>query len=738
MKDKKNFLIGFGERLTERIVAPRNKINKIHPYTLQEARKRLTPKMEAVYNSIENLPEIITPENKVVAAITMHPAYQAKSYYPGNLLKAFGFESVGSKSVEITPEKWGKKTHSDKTKTTEIFISGPKNNFKNIISKIKGLEESSPLADDVIKIEDFHIIETKDKIKKIVSKSDEILLEVVLHASGLQTSNYILDGFKKYVESLGIKINLDKRLHADGLCFLPLKVKKTEIENVAKYTFLRLVREMPNLRPLTRSTTSSGFKCVLPDTPCLDPNIKVAIFDGGVPDYSPMSKWVNNYDASNISNPVNGCFEHGMGVTSAFLFGPINEGELIERPYANVDHYRVLDDSLKNDGTEFDVLVRIRDILKSRQYEFVNISLGPDLPVEDDDVHAWTSVLDDIFSKGNIFTTVAAGNSGLRDWPSGNARIQPPGDCVNALTVGSSDTNQKKWKRASYSSIGPGRSPGVVKPDVLAFGGSSSTSFGLLDSNNFGYVRTDMQGTSFASPYALRTAVGIKSYFGSVLTPLALKALLINCAERNGDPKYEIGWGKIPSEIEEIVLTDDSTARIVFQGSLSPSEWVKFPIPVPADALPGKVKISATLCFASMTNPQDPVNYTMSGLEIRFRPHEDIRKEVSQLYPDSKPFFKASELYGETDCDRSDAHKWETTLSSSKNMYGKGLKNPTFNIHYNARDCGNTTNSGIDIPYALVITVSAPKCANLYNKIVNRYRTHLEILKPVIQIPIVV
>ena len=59
-------------------------------------------------------------------------------------------------------------------------------------------------------------------------------------------------------------------------------------------------------------------------------------------------------------------------------------------------------DTMKDDQEElYSVLERIQDVLESRpKYDFVNISLGPDLPIEDDDVHAWTAVLDQLFADG--------------------------------------------------------------------------------------------------------------------------------------------------------------------------------------------------------------------------------------------------------------------------------------------------------------------------------------------------
>lgn len=67
--------------------------------------------------------------------------------------------------------------------------------------------------------------------------------------------------------------------------------------------------------------------------------------------------------------------------------------------------------------------------------------------------------------------SVAVGHNGEPDRLSGNAQIQVPADCVNALAAGATNHVDEGWARASYSAMGPGRSPRVVKPDLMAFGG---------------------------------------------------------------------------------------------------------------------------------------------------------------------------------------------------------------------------------------------------------------------------
>lgn len=742
MAKRSNYLIGYGERLASDIAAPLGGAPKKHPYTFSEAHKHLVPIIHGAFEQITDLPKAVCPNDEAVALVTLHPAYLAKSYYPAQLLHAYQLETIGSRSRTVSPRKWTRQKPVESSMTSELFVAGTRAHFKNFVVGVDRMRSSAPTATDLIKIEDFRIQPAEEKLKPLRSDEEEPLLEVVLHAQPRRQDAYILEGFEAYLKTLDVKADLDKRrFFAEGLCFLPLRVPRDVAAEVVRFSFLRVAREMPRLRqfrPVVRATPGfSPFACRLPDAGVVDSEIRVAVFDGGVKADAKLDPWVARKKTKNLGDPVAEFQNHGTAVTSALLFGPLQHGVAADRPYATIDHYRVLDtETLKDDqGELYTVLERIQDVLDSRpHYDFINISLGPDMPIEDDEVHAWTAVLDQQFADGRTLPTIAVGNSGEEDWPSGNARIQTPADCVNALSVGGCDRTGNGWKRATYSSIGPGRSPGIVKPDCLAFGGSTKEPYWVLNAESPG-AAMPITGTSFAAPTALRTAIGLRAHFGSVLTPLAARALLLHSCNDGGHDRPEVGWGRIASDIDAIALTDEHSAHIVYQGELRPAGWVRVQIPIP-DQLNGMVDISATFCFATPTDPQDPVNYTRSGLEVRFRPHDKKRKSLKQQHPDSSHFFQAKDVFVEEVDLRMDAHRWETTLRKARTMRAGGLRNPVFDVHYSARIGGRNATSADKIPYALVITVTSRGTSDLYNKILQRYPTILEPLKPVVEIPI--
>jgi hypothetical protein len=208
MPERTNFLIGYGERLASDIAAPAGGAPKTHPYSFGEARRRLTPRVKSAARQLASLPQEVCPDDKTVALVTLHPTYLAKSYYPADLLKNYGLDTVGSQAREVSPEKWTKKKPPESAITSELFIAGPRRRFQQFADDIGSLQESNLGANDLIKIEDFRVQPPKEKLKPFQSDDKEPLLEVVLHAHPVAEDRFILEGFEAYVEtpqSLGIR-----------------------------------------------------------------------------------------------------------------------------------------------------------------------------------------------------------------------------------------------------------------------------------------------------------------------------------------------------------------------------------------------------------------------------------------------------------------------------------------------------------------------------------------------------
>ena len=496
---------------------------------------------------------------------------------------------------------------------------------------------------------------------------------------------------------------------------------------------------MPKLRtthPVLRGAHPSPRAIKLPQQDVLDPNLRVAVFDGGLPETSPLKAWANALDGPGVGESEPDLLWHGETVTSATLFGSAANDQT-ERPLCRVDHHRVLDKDSKKDPFElYEVLERVKSILDKNNYEFVNFSIGPALAVDDDDVHAWTAVLDEHLSDGRTLATIAAGNTGeehedpvLQRW-----RVQVPSDCVNGLTVGASDRRNGDWARAPYSSKGPGRSPGIVKQDLVTFGGSRQEPFWVTDPDTHGRVIATA-GTSYAAPAAMRSGLAVRAHCGPVLSPLAIKALLIHSTHPGTQPRDESGWGRLPVDLDDLVICPDGCVRVVYQDEITAARYRRISLPLPHEGLTGNVHITATFCFATTVDPEHAGNYTKSGLSVFFRPNRSKFSYEDAIHADTAPFFQPAKLYAPEWQLRVDAHKWETCLHRRVGKRAQSLDGPVFDIHYNARSEGRDDDAG-KIRYTLVLTLQAPRVKDLYDRVVRTYRAQLKPLIPIIEVPV--
>jgi hypothetical protein len=288
------------------------------------------------------------------------------------------------------------------------------------------------------------------------------------------------------------------------------------------------------------------------------------------------------------------------------------------------------------------------------------------------------------------------------------------------------------WNRAGYSALGPGRSPGRRKPDVVAFGGCPKEYFHVATSAAKPELAATM-GTSYASPFVLRTAVGVRAVLGDAVHPLTIKALLVHAAQNDpGSAVSEVGWGRVPTDLNQIIVCGDGTARIIYQGLLRPGKYLRAPVPLPGTALSGKVTLSATFCYASPVDVEDAAAYTKAGLTITFRPNST---KTSGKQIKTRSFFSQTTFRTEQE-QRQDLGKWETVLHASDRMLGSSLQHASFDIHYNARDGGGVAGAGTElIRYALVLTVLAPKHTNLFEDILSSHSL-LKAIEPRITLPI--
>jgi hypothetical protein len=732
--DSPRYLLGGGERLSTDIPRPpRGMGEKAHPYSFAQAKRRLADQGAAVSQALRALPALTLPANEAMIGLTLHPSYLAKSYYPSNLLKEGGLRHMGSRAVHIRPEKLVTQKSLDDDRpllAPLVYVAGDVDDLANFAGGIANwFPSDSNVEDDFRKIETL-ALPSHDRLKpltgELATRKGSLPLEIVLHVDE-DDGGVILDAFRTFAASLDVEVIEPYTRQVGGLAFLAGRGPRRSLEPLLDFTFLRALRGMPTFKPFEPALRSAGppFRVQLPDADALAPDLAVAIFDGGLPLHHGLERWVTLQEPADVGAPLPGGPAHGLGVTSAFLFGPLEEGVVPATPPATVDHWRVIgDDTRSDDFALMPVLARIENVLSSRAYDFVNISMGPDIPIEDDDVTAWTSTLDTLLADGETVATVACGNNGEADQLTGLHRIQPPSDGVNVVSVGSASRPDAQWRRASYSAWGPGRSPGFVKPDLIAFGGSAASPFLLLDATRPGSGR-GTQGTSFAAPLVLRCAAGVRAQFAEHLWAPTIKALLIHHAECGTHPREEVGWGCLPHGVGDLVLCRDGEAHVLYQRQMPAQGSVRMELPVPAEVR-GRIEIRGTFCIYSDVDPEDAINYTRGGLEIAFRPnsvtlpppYQKDGRTIQPTVPKTAGFFSSEDLYSSEFARRDDAHKWETVFTRTKKMNSSSLNRPVFDVSYAARAHGHTGRRAPHMKIALVLTLRHAGTRDLYDRVV--------------------
>ena len=744
MARKNNFLLGLGERLTGRVEVPTGGGEKNAPYTFAEARSRVQSWLTDSVASFNTLAADAAPNDEVVAIMTLHPRYVSKSDFPRELLESTGLRAIGSKIERIRPTQWGVEKHPEEAYTESLYVAGPRSRFREWQLQLPNWSESHKGAGTLAHIERLGAFESRLKLKGLPEGNAEIgVLEVVLHNSGEQG---IVESFAEYVLRHGGQPLRKYRRDIRGLTFFPVRAPFSRAEEIARYSFVRVARPMPQLRPanpaLVRSFASNP-RAIIPQTGPLDPTVKAVIFDGGIPDLSraALGRWVNYIEPLGIGPAVPELEDHGLAVTSALLFGNVDPTTALKTPLCSIDHVRVLDSATGAHGDVMclEVLDRILNHLDANPtYEFVNISLGPRLPVEDDEVTEWTAALDERFAAGRVVATVATGNDGEADASLSLNRIQPPSDGVNVLSVGSASSIGNAWVRADYSCVGPNRSPGFVKPDGLIFGGSSGEPFHVLDA---GLSFSGVEGTSVASPLALRACSSVKVQLGTALSPLAIRALMVHRADPGSHDRSEVGWGRFETDLDRLITCDDDESLVVYQGVLPVGEHLRADLPMPDFTLKGMVNLTATLVIAPEVDPEFPGAYTRSGLEVSFRPHSDKYTEYPDgkvsTHPKTKSFFSAANLYGAEESSMREAmYKWEPCLRHVERLRASSLKEPRFDIYYHHRQSARAAEMPQPIPYALIVSLKSAKNPELYNGTVRAYSNILVPLRPRVRITV--
>lgn len=690
------------------------------PYTYEESRERIIEDINDISKTIVEEKKYFL-EDEIILSVKMSEKFLAKSYKPEFLEKKEKMKFVGARIY-----KREKDDNNEEIKSKLYFIKCSKDNLEWFLKDLEEDVLKKTQRDELRKIEKIDILSSEEKKLGFNLDDDvEINVEIILHPIDKNTdfaikeiTDFLMDGFtvKKY---------------ENGPIFILGNIEKKNIDQIAKFNFLRTVHPMRNIE-LPEVRTNDKIK--LPKKPKAtgSKKIKVGVFDGGVNSNNKyLEKFVNENNVASLPS-CEEYLEHGNNVCASVLYGSLNkylDTDILEEPKCFVESFRVLPE--KN---MYIVIDNIEKIVNDRSdIDIFNISFGPRGPILDDQINRFTYALDKLALKGKVFC-IAVGNDG--DVTSPFNRIQVPSDSVNNIGVGAYSEYNNDIYRATYSCVGKGREGAKIKPDVLEFGGDSRNLFQSININ--GDSRTVTAGTSFASPVVAKKLAELR-WLSSDIDTLAGRTLLIHSAENKLNNAIEEGFGIVKNDIADIINCNEKKVTVLYRGSIFPTRSMKLPIPIPSNIdKNATIKFSWTICTITDINTLDSDLYTNKCIEDTFYPNsnkysfrkgsksknKDLIKDeaeigslLSQGYTKSINPVSGQANY-RTEEERRLDFKWDTITRKTINKRSSSVSNPSIILTATARD----ENDLARLEFCVVATIEISKYkGNLYEDIQNEY-----------------
>lgn len=749
-----------GERLRQEVERVSGFGPKFHPWTVDEARSAIRPQIVTLASAISEIPESLRGSRFVVEA-SIVPNYIAASYFPQRLFDEADLVVLGSRPT-IAPYRT--EHGAERPQHTKAVILGATSQSLARLDRLASEEHptraQARLQEGFRPLRDLRLPTLEEVVRE--ASNGERNFEAVLHPEWDPATRRIVPASREtyskwiaFVNSLGGEVVERYRRTVGGLTFVPVVLDAGIVARAADFNPLRVLRPMPKLRPIRPTPLRSlGSQTLTPPAEAGPRSShRVAIFDGGWDSACPYTGPFTTLHELTSESEEQELVEHGSAVTGAALFGEVRPGDALVQPPFFVDHYRVLPVPPAEEDFDLNwVLDRIVDTVRSSGHRVVNLSLGPDLPIDDGDPHRWTVELDQLAAERDVLFVVSVGNNGEADPDNGLDRIQVPGDLVNGVGVGAcTQSGSGTWARAPYSAVGPGRQGARVKPTGVAFGGDGGsnpyTGLGMAGAIYQGH------GTSFAAPLVTRSVGSMLQYqspTGSAVN--LLRAMAVHYTDADPDLRVEdVGYGRFHPNLEERLSCGPDTVTVLYQDTLSRGDVVGLPIPLP-DGLSGRIGIRWTLAITSPVDPADMAEYTQAGVELQFRPHsraipftapDNSRTYVVNVDRDStratellrqgyRPADNAATRSGNrvrvSELTRRDEGKWETMIHASDRLLARSLFQPRLDLSYFARSRGMLRDEGVpDLDFALLVTIEARSGQSLYDLV----RTTYSVLTPI-------
>ncbi len=729
--------------------------------TFEESRSRILQNIGDLMDVIKATPQNFKLPHENIVCFRVQEEFAAKSYYPEAL---FG---PSYNLVEIGSRMWKKKFNDEISKTGRLFfVRASESTLSNLEKKLNEKESSlyNNFKLDIRKIEEVNLLSSDEQILGFNDDWQSGRIEAVLHPFNLDRA-VAISHFTELVRNAGGDVNSlrTKQYEGDGLTYISLLGDLNILKSFSGYNPLRTAHPLKfrSIPEFTRGSSIIG--CPKPPVYTKRSSIVVGVLDGGYKKGNPsLDNYVESIDAVS-GDPVPFFEEHGTNVTSAVLYGPLNnyaDSDILPEPAVTVKNFRVLSQDVSSDPDLYNVIDAIENVVpQNTNIQVYNLSIGPIGPILDDYVSRFTYAIDTLSKKHNVLFNVAVGNDGDKIHYD---RIQSPSDMVNGMAIASYTINDGKVERATYSCKGPGREGNKMKPDISAFGGCSRNPIQLISFEENRRIYT--QGTSFSAPQVSGLSGKLIGSSKGVINALTARLLLIHGAERTSNDGHcdEMGHGIMQKDIDTLMTCINNSYTLIYEGEIQHGKFHEFEIPWVNEISRGKVNFKWTVAVQSSVDENSPEDYTTSSIQINFYPdsnkylfvHEETKKTkrinilteaetVKQLEKDGwkqsgTPVSESSENpFTSENSLRNDDLKWDTIDLREVQKMTNSIYDPRFQVHAIGR---GKRNNDSKVKFAIALTVEILDetiDTDIYQKIRNKYDALLPINME-IQVPVTV
>ncbi|OGG95065.1 MAG: hypothetical protein A2527_10135 [Candidatus Lambdaproteobacteria bacterium RIFOXYD2_FULL_50_16] len=273
MAREHNLLLGHGETLTTHELRKSGGGAKHYPYSFEEQKEKLSGDIKGMLQEMKKVPPDAFPEKLAVASMTMHPDFLAKSYFPEKLMESFGFKAVGSRTVKNPLIRKFNNKGGEEITTERFFVAGNIASFERWSVELPNWGGESGWQKEILGIESLELFPAEDKLRSLPETDENTWFEVVLHSA---KNPKIAAAFIRFASERQIDVSEKLMRDHHGLTFVPIHMSKSKAKKLAQFSFLRVARQLPHLRPFDPPPTraASSFPIVLPDGGVLDRDLK--------------------------------------------------------------------------------------------------------------------------------------------------------------------------------------------------------------------------------------------------------------------------------------------------------------------------------------------------------------------------------------------------------------------------------------------------------------------------------